>query len=79
MRIEDLPPETIVFDSPSYETALIGISHDGRAIYDYDKMVAFLIYEDSMTEEEAIDFIEYNTIGSLGQQEGYPIVAYLNG
>lgn len=79
MDLDELAPDTIVFDSPSYSTALIGVSHDGRAIYDYDKMVAFLVHEDGMSEEDAIDFIDYNTIGSLGGQEGYPIVAFLGG
>lgn len=72
-----LSPDTIVFDCPSYESALVGVSHDGRAVYDYDKMVDYLMQEESMSEEDAIDFIDYNTLGALGNQDGYPIVVYL--
>ena len=34
--------DVIVFDNPSYDNALIGVSEDNRAIYDYDKMVVWL-------------------------------------
>lgn len=31
--------EIQVFESPSFESALIGVSHDNRAIYSYSKMI----------------------------------------
>ena len=38
--IEDNGYENVViFENESYDSALIGISHDNRAIYSYDKMV----------------------------------------
>ena len=43
----------IVFDQCSYEDALIGVTEDGRAVYDHRKMVAWLVEQDGMTEEEA--------------------------
>ncbi len=49
----------------SYDTALIGVSHDDRAIYDYDLMVEWLIREEGFTEEEAVEWIDYNTIRAL--------------
>ena len=36
-----------------------------RLVYDYDRMIAELMDKDNITEEEAIDFIDYNTIRSL--------------
>lgn len=30
--------DTVVFENPSYDTAIIGVSYDGRAIYDYELM-----------------------------------------
>lgn len=32
--------DVIIFDNPSYDDALVGVTEDGRAVYDYDKMVA---------------------------------------
>lgn len=65
--------DVILFENPDYESAFIGISTGGQAVYSFDKMVDCLMTEDEMTEEEAIEFIEYNTIGSIGF-EGSPIV-----
>ncbi len=55
----------VIFGTSSYDDALIGVTEDGRAVYDYNKMVDWLISNDGMTEEEAQEWIEYNTIGSL--------------
>lgn len=70
--------ETIVFDNPDFDKAIIGVTHDGKAVYDYDKMVYCLMEEDNISEEEAIDFIDYNTIGSLSYAGYYaPIVVFV--
>ena len=67
----------IIFDNPDYDTAIIGVSEDGRVVYDYDEMVLYLMDGDGMTEEEAEDFINYNTIRSLPYAgEGAPIIVY---
>lgn len=61
----------------SYDDALIGVSDDGRAIYDYEKMIEWLIKEEDWTDNEAVDFIEYNTIRALPYMgEDGPIVMY---
>ena len=57
--------DVIVFSGDSFDDALIGISEDNRAIYDYDLMVEWLMREDGMTSEEAMEWIDYNTIRSL--------------
>lgn len=57
--------DTVVFSNPDYDNALIGVSVDGRAVYDYYAMVQHLVTEDGMTESEAEEFIDYNTFGSL--------------
>ena len=64
--------EVIVFDNPSYEGALIGVTWDNQAVYDYDLMIQSLMKEDNMTEEEAADFISYNASYRLGNE--YPII-----
>ena len=49
----------------SYDTALIGVTHDDRAVYDYDLMVEWLMEEEGFTEEEAREWIDYNTLRAL--------------
>ena len=57
--------EIPMFDSPSYDTAIIGLSINNEVVYDYDLMVDYLVKQDNCTVEDAIDFIEYNTIRAL--------------
>ena len=69
--------DSIIFENPSYDAAIIGVSTDGQVIYDYNKMIGCLMDEDNMTYDEAVDFIDYNTIRALPYaDEGAPIVMY---
>ena len=54
-----------IFENPTYDSAIIGMSNEGRVIYDYEKMAEYLMDTDDMTYEEAIEFIEYNTIRAI--------------
>lgn len=66
---------TVVLEQPDYANAVIGVSQDGRLIYDFDLMVEHLRPE--MSAEEAIEFIEYNTIRALPYMgEKAPLVCY---
>ena len=49
----------------SYDSALIGVTHDDLAVYDYNLMVEWLMEDQGFTEEEAVDWIDYNTIRAL--------------
>ena len=61
----------------SYDKAVIGVSEDNRVVYDYEKMVEWLMEEEKMTEEEAAEWIDYNTIRALPYfGEGAPIIVY---
>ena len=54
-----------ILDNYSYDSALIGITEDNRAVYSYQKMVEWLVKEQGMEELEAIEWIDYNTIRAL--------------
>lgn len=77
-RIVDVGYEdVIIFSGDSYDDALIGVSEDGRAIYDFDLMVEWLMEHDDMDETTAIEWIEYNTIRSLPYVgDKAPIIMY---
>lgn len=70
--------DAVLFENPTYCDAVIGISENGQVAYSYNKMVKHLMNEDNMTEEEAIEFIDYNTIRALPYVSGNtrPIVIY---
>jgi len=50
-----------------YDAALIGITEGANpvAVYDTDLCIKCLMEEDDMSEEEAVDFFYYNTVGSF--------------
>jgi len=60
-----LPPDAVIFINQAYDNSIIGTTFDGRAIYDFDKMVQELMADEGWTEEEAIDWVEYNTFRAL--------------
>lgn len=60
-----LPPDSIVLDDESYGNSIIGVTLDGRIIYDYDLMIEELMQDDDCSMEEAIDWINYNTLRAI--------------
>ena len=62
---DELPEDAIVFDNMSYDNSIIGITTDGRVVYDYDKMISELMYDESWSHEDATEWIDYNTIRAL--------------
>ena len=53
-----------------FEDAFLGISEvfnrPPLATYDRDKCIEILIERDEMTHEEAVEYFEYNVVGSWG-------------
>ena len=66
----------VVFDNLDYDSALIGITEDNRAVYDYDLMIKYLMDTQGWDETESIEWIEYNTLRALPYVQGSPIVMY---
>ena len=66
--------DLVVFSNPSFDDSILGISSDDRVIYDYDKMVEELMKKDNISELDAIEFIDYNTLRSLSYVENSPII-----
>ena len=55
----------LIFDSRTYDNALIGVTVDGRAVYDYDEMVCGLMTDEDWTADEAVEWIEFNVVRAL--------------
>ena len=70
--------DAMLFDEPAYDNSIVGITTDGRVIYNYDMMVLEYLSDNGGTEEDARDFVSYNTIRSLDyiSNEMKPIVMY---
>lgn len=76
--IEELEEEeTILFRNPDYTHAIIGMTHDNRVVYDYYKMLEYLVRYEDMTYEDASDFISYDTMRALSYMPGNtPVIIF---
>jgi len=56
-----------------FDEALIGIgrrcSQEDVLVYDFDKAVKILVDRDKMAVDEAMEFLEYNTLGAWVGEE----------
>ena len=59
-----------------FDEAIIGVGRQfdkpDRIIYDYDKCLVILMFDQEFTEEEAVEWMEYNVVGAY-VGEGTPI------
>ena len=75
--LDELQSFLVERGDPDFLDAIIGISDDGRIVYSYSKMVENLMLNDNLSYEDAIEFIEYNTMRSLPYMgEHAPIIVY---
>ena len=81
--VENYDENMVFFDNPSFDSAIIGVTHDNRAVYDYDKMVESLTNEyvsEGKEEEEAasmaMEWINYNSLRALPYVPNGPIVLF---
>ena len=51
-----------------FDSAIIGVGErnntDSMIVYNYDKMINILVTRDSMTHEEAEEYLDFNVIGA---------------
>lgn len=68
----------IILEPQGLDDAIIGISDEGRVVYSYNKLLKAFMKHEGMTYEEAIEWVEYNTMRSLpymGQQAPVIVVS----
>lgn len=69
--------DTVILQNPDYLSAIVGITDDGRIVYQYSRMVDHLILVEGMERNEAIEFIDYNTIRAIPYMgDKAPIIVY---
>ena len=68
--------DVVVFENFLYDGCLIGVTSDNRAVYSFSKMVEWLIKNEKFTEEEAVEWIDYNTIRACNYIGEAPIVMF---
>lgn len=65
--IEDqgIEEDVLLLDDHAYDKSIIGITEDGRILYDFEKMIQEFAEDEGCDETEAIEWLEYNTIRAL--------------
>ena len=57
-----------MLNANGFDNALIGIGRrcgqEDILVYDFNKAVKILVNRDNMTEEEAVEYLEFNTVGA---------------
>lgn len=70
--------DIVLFDGPEYDGGIIGLSTDNRVVYSYSKLVDALMEHNDWSAEDAIEWIEYNTIRSLPYIQGLSPIIYFD-
>ena len=62
---QDMLNQIIILEGDEFANGFIGLSVDNRVVYSYDRLVDSLSRSNNWTTDEAIEWLEYNTIRSL--------------
>ena len=63
--IGDDDTDVIVLEGDEFADGAVGLTDDYHLVYDYNRLVESLMKHNSWTSEEAIEWIEYNTIRAI--------------
>lgn len=55
--LEENHSDFLLFDNPSFDRSIIGVSTNGEIIYSLTGMIGELMQDKNMTEQEALEFI----------------------
>lgn len=73
-QIIDIYPDVEFLKADGFDKAVIGVDlQNFRLIYNYDLAIKTLIEDDGKTLEEAIEHFDFNVLGSLRNDDEYPI------
>ena len=60
-----------------FAKAIIGVTTDERIVYSYERFTECLMETDDISEEDAIEYVDYNVVGSLNPKiEESPIIIH---
>ena len=48
-----------------FAKAIIGVTTDERIVYSYERITECLMETDDISEEDAIEYVDYNVVGAL--------------
>ena len=64
-KIKNIKDESILLQNYSYDSAIIGATKEGSVLYDYDLMIQWLQETEGFSCDDAVEWIEYNTLRAI--------------
>ena len=64
-KIKNIKDESIFLKNYSYDSAIIGATKEGSVLYDYDLMIQWLQETEDFSYDDAVEWIEYNTLRAI--------------
>ena len=64
-KIKNIKDESILLKNYSYDSAIIGATKEGSVLYDYDLMIQWLQETEDFSYDDAVEWIEYNTLRAI--------------
>ena len=78
-NVEEDCGDVLMLDNHAYDRSIVGITVDGKLVYDYEKMVEEFMDDEECDELEALEWLEYNTMRALPYMgERRPIILIEN-
>ena len=71
--------QPILLDNHAYDNSIIGVTEGNNVVYSYPKMVEELMNDEGWSEEEAVEWLDYNTLRAIPYMASagpVPIVLY---
>ena len=62
---EDELNKIIILEGNEFADGAIGLTEDNHIIYDYELLIKSLMNHNNWTKEEAMEWLDYNTLGSI--------------
>lgn len=63
--LADTVPDAVLLEGPEFDDGIIGTTSDGRVAYSYSKLTESLGSRGGWTYEDAVEWLDYNTLRSL--------------
>ena len=57
--------DMIILEGDEFADGAVGISYGNHVVYDYQKLIESLSKHNNWTEEEAMEWLDYNTLRAL--------------
>ena len=57
--------QPLILDNMAYDNSIIGLTEGKRLVYSYEKMIEELMADEGWTYEEAVEWLEYNTLRAI--------------